>query len=81
MDIPELKLTEAFCSLWKVVKKLQVRLFDCMLKNTSLKPAKQRLHGARTAIKTSNSILKAGAFIPSQQHLPLIDRSLQRIRK
>lgn len=81
MHIPELKVTEAFYSLWKAVKKLQVQLFDCILKNTSLKPAKQRQPGARTAIKTDNSILKAGAFIPSQQYLPLIDRSLQRIRK
>lgn len=58
MDIPELKLTEAFYSLLKVVKKLQVRLFDCVLKNTSLKPSNQRQPGARTAIKTDNSIRK-----------------------
>lgn len=81
MDIPELKLTEAFYSLRKVVKKLQVQLFDCILRNISLKPANHRQSGARSAIKTDTSIPKAGAFITSQQHLPLIDRSFQRIRK
>lgn len=46
MDIPELKLTEAFYSLRKVVKALQVQLFDCILMKISLKPAKQRQSGA-----------------------------------
>jgi len=42
MDIPELRLTEAFYSLRKVVKELQVQLFDCILMKISLEPAKQR---------------------------------------
>lgn len=42
MDIPELKLTEAFYSLKKVVKELQVQLFDCIVMKISLKPAKQK---------------------------------------
>lgn len=40
MDIPELKLTEAFYSLRKVVKELQVQLFDCVLMKISVKQAK-----------------------------------------
>ena len=40
MDVPELKPTEAFYSLRKVAKELQVQLFDCMLMKISLKPAK-----------------------------------------
>lgn len=46
MDIPELKLTEAFYSLRKEVKELQVQLFDCILMKISLKPANQRQSGA-----------------------------------
>lgn len=86
MDIPELKLTEAFYSLRKVVKELQVQLFDCILMKISLKPAKQRQSGAMQGlpwrqITAPGSPVKAGAFVASQQHLPLIDESFQRIRK
>lgn len=81
MDIPELKLTEAFYSLREVVKELQVQLSDCIVMKMSLKPAKQRQLGATGGLTAPGSTTKAGASIASQQHLPLTDESFQRIRK
>lgn len=46
MDIPELKLIEAFYSSRKVEKEVQVQLFDCIVMKTSLKTAKQKQPGA-----------------------------------